>query len=285
MFVRSASQLLKASLKRTQKALQHTVYDVTETLAEIQGKTEVKSELERVRKHNDDRYQGNLWLTAYHNRDFVIEDIETIRDITLGVMDCVKTGAGKARETAQSLQKKLEEAIEGSQLAQDVKQAIIDTIERDLGSVGSGLATQKEALLESIRSLLEGEADSHSFQYFLDDVENMDLSGFKPVSRPSLKERLQQTMDYVVQRSQEDSRLLAQWCENALYDGIEFHSQDSHSGLSDALASERGQNGMRNGRNRLQETAEAVSTIKEGWQALRGVFMGSEFRGQGSELC
>ena len=278
MFPRSATQLLKASFQRTQKALQHTIYDVTETLAEIQGKTEVKSQLERVRKQNDDRYQGNLWLTAYQNRDLVREDIETIRGITLGVMDCVKTGVGKAQETTQALQETLERAIEGSQLAQDLKQAIIELIQHDSDLVKYGLATQKEALLETLSSLFEGKADRGSIQYFLDEVENdevenMDSSEFKPISSPSFQEKLQQTMRYVVQRSQEDSRLLAQWLENTLYDGVEFHSQDTHSGLSKALATERGQNNDRNQQNRLQETAKAVSTIREGWQALRGVFM------------
>jgi hypothetical protein len=278
MFPRSATQLLKASFQRTQKALQHTVYDVTETLAEIQGKTKVKRQLERVRKKNNDRYQGNLWLTAYHNRDCVIEDIETIRDITLGVMDCVKTGVGKAQETTQALQETLERAIEGSKLAQDLKQATIELIRNNRDLVKYELATQKAALLETLSSFFEGKADKGSIQYFLDEVENdevenIDSSEFKPISSPSFPAKLQQTMNYVVRRSEEDSRLLAQWLENTLYDGVEFHSQDTHSALSKALSTEREQNKERNQQNRLQETAKAVSTIREGWQALRGVFV------------
>lgn len=273
MFSRSGMQFLQASLQRTREALQHTIYDVTETLAEIQGKTEVKRALEVVREQNHARHRQNLWQTAYHNRGFIQEDMQTIRDITWGVMGCVKMGVEKGAETAKILQEKLEAAIEKSQRAKDIKAAIIETIEDDfgLGLVREGLATQKEALLETIRSLLDGEVDARPIRYFLDE-ETMDLSDFTPVSRPSLKEKMQQTMEYVVQRSQADSRHLAQWCENILYDGVETHSQEAHARLSQALATARGQNGHRNHRNCLQETAEAVSTIREGWQALAGVF-------------
>jgi hypothetical protein len=186
MFSSLATRFLKASLQRTQAALQHTMYDVTETLAEIQGKTEVRQALESIREQKHDRHQSNLWLTAYQNRGFIGEDLQTLREITLGVMDCVKTGAEKAAETGKILQEKLKAAVEQSKLAQDIKQTILYTIEQDLGLglLGHGLATQKEALLDSIRNVLEGEEDIQTIRYLLDEVENLDEQGNINVLRP-----------------------------------------------------------------------------------------------------